>query len=56
MPSAFMVSGWLINPTFDIQGPKSWPQNTIQYEGHTSVIITDTSLEWLENKRNKSKP
>ncbi len=27
-----------------------------QYEGHPSDIVTDISLEWLKNKRDKSKP
>jgi uncharacterized sulfatase len=26
------------------------------YEGHSSDVITDISLDWLENKRNKEKP
>ena len=27
-----------------------------QYEGHSSDVIADLSLEWLKNKRDKSKP
>ncbi len=30
--------------------------NATQYEGHSSDIITDISLDWLMNKRDKSKP
>lgn len=30
--------------------------NATQYEGHSSDVITDISLDWLKNKRNKSKP
>ncbi|MFR9522382.1 MAG: sulfatase [Rikenellaceae bacterium] len=26
------------------------------YEGHSSDVVTDISLDWLENKRDKSKP
>ncbi|MBK3517508.1 sulfatase family protein [Carboxylicivirga marina] len=31
-----------------------WPGK--QYEGHSSDVITDLSLEWLKNKRDKDKP
>ncbi|MGB2128087.1 MAG: sulfatase family protein [Flavicella sp.] len=30
--------------------------NATTYEGHSSDVITDKSLEWLESKRDKSKP
>ena len=30
--------------------------NVTQYEGHSSDIITDISLDWLKNKRDSSKP
>lgn len=30
--------------------------NATTYEGHSSDVITDISLEWLKNKRDKSKP
>jgi len=30
--------------------------NLIEYEGHSSDVITDISLNWLKNKRNKNKP
>ncbi len=30
--------------------------NVTQYKGHSSDIITDISLEWLKDKRDKSKP
>ncbi|WP_344788149.1 sulfatase [Postechiella marina] len=29
---------------------------TTKYEGHSSDIVTDRSIEWLKNKRDKSKP
>ncbi|TYA65930.1 sulfatase family protein [Seonamhaeicola marinus] len=44
------------NPSFIVQGEKPWPQNTIQTEGHSSDMITDISLDWLKNKRDKNKP
>lgn len=30
--------------------------NATQYKGHSSDVITDISLDWLANKRDKSKP
>ena len=30
--------------------------NATTYEGHSSDVITDISLDWLENKRDKTKP
>lgn len=30
--------------------------NTTQYEGHSSDVITDISLDWLKNKRDKTQP
>ena len=45
------------NPDFRIQGPKPWPKNVISKKGsHSSDAITDISLEWLKNKRDKNKP
>ncbi len=44
------------NPSFRVRGDKAWPENVVNFEGHSSDRITDISLEWLENKRDKSKP
>lgn len=45
------------NPDFRIRGNKPWPENTITKTGmHSSDAITDISLEWLKNKRDKSRP
>lgn len=30
--------------------------NATNYEGHSSDVLTDISLEWLKNKRDKSRP
>ncbi|WP_010135279.1 sulfatase family protein [Ochrovirga pacifica] len=30
--------------------------NATQYQGHSSDVITDLSLDWLKNKRDKNKP
>lgn len=43
------------NPDFRERGDKEWPNNTIHKEGHSSDVITDLSLAWLE-KRDKTKP
>ena len=45
------------DPQFRIRGPKPWGKNTIDFEGkHVTDVITDLSIEWLEHKRDKSKP
>lgn len=49
--------GKYYNPDFRIQGDKPWPENVIQKKGmHSSDAITDLSLEWLKDKRDKRKP
>ena len=49
--------GKYFNPEFRIRGDKVWPMNSIKKKGlHSSDAITDISLDWLENKRDKSKP
>lgn len=49
--------GKYFNPSFQVRGTKPWPENLIQVQGkHSSDAITDLSLEWLRNGRNKSKP
>ena len=48
--------GTYYDPQFRVQGPKPWPQNTIQTKGHSSDRITDLTLDWLKNKRDKKKP
>ncbi len=44
------------NPSFITQGDKPWPENTIETKGHSSDMITDISLDWIKNKRDKNKP
>ncbi|MEM9702785.1 MAG: sulfatase-like hydrolase/transferase, partial [Planctomycetota bacterium] len=45
------------NPTFRVRGQKPWPQNTFQlnrYDGvHSSEAVTELSLRWLKNRRNR---
>jgi len=52
----FPVQGKYHNPKFRIQGPKPWPQNTIQRKGHSSDNVANLTLDWLKNKREKGKP
>ena len=50
--------GSYFNPTFLTNSlkDKTWPENQIQMIGHSTKIITDLTLDWLKNKRDKSKP
>ena len=43
------------NPTTRDKAKGEWPENTIQHTGHSSDVITDISLNWLEN-RDKTTP
>lgn len=53
--------GKYFNPTFRIRGEAPWPENTLRpsdhsYDSlHSSDVITDLSIAWLE-KRTKDKP
>lgn len=49
------VQGKYFDPTFRVRGDKPWPENTVEYEGHSTDIITDLTLEWL-NGRDTDKP
>jgi N-acetylglucosamine-6-sulfatase len=45
------------NPEFRIRGEKPWPKNLIKFDGmHSSDAITDQTLKWLKEGRDKSKP
>lgn len=45
------------NPSFLIRGDRPWPGNVIRKDGfHSSDAITDISLDWLKNGRDRSKP
>ena len=48
--------GKYFDPDFRVRGDKKWPENMIRKEGHSSDVITDISLDWLQNKRDKTKP
>ncbi len=47
--------GAYFNPTLISQGDKNWPQNKKKYEGHSTDVITEISIEWLKN-RDKERP
>lgn len=49
--------GKFFNTEFRTQGDKPWPRNTVVHKGeHSSDAITDSTLDWFKNKRDKSKP
>ncbi len=48
--------GSYFDPEFRVQGDKEWPENILKKEGHSSDCITDMTLDWLKNKRDKNKP
>ncbi|MCB1226747.1 MAG: sulfatase [Verrucomicrobiales bacterium] len=47
--------GKYFDPEFRIRGDQPWPKNTVSYEGHSSDVITDVTLDWLKH-RDKTKP
>lgn len=48
--------GKYFNPLFRTQGDKPWPNNTLKKKGHSSDVITDLTIDWLKNKREKDQP
>jgi len=49
--------GKYFDPEFRVRGSMEWPENVMKKEGmHSSDAITDISLDWLRNRRDKSKP
>ena len=48
--------GSYFNPKFRVRGERQWRENIIQLEGHSSDCITDITLDWLQNVRDKNKP
>jgi len=48
--------GRYFDPDFRIRGDSAWGKNVIHKTGHSSDMITDISLDWLENNRDKNKP
>jgi len=53
----FPGQGEYFNPTFRVQGPQPWPQNTVKKDGqHSSDAVTDISLEWLSKGWDRKRP
>ncbi len=45
------------DPEFRVRGDQPWPRNLIKKDGmHSSDAITDITLEWLKEGRDKTKP
>ncbi len=44
------------DPDFRVRGEQAWPNNEISFKGHSSDMITNITLEWLDNIRDKGKP
>ncbi|MEZ6136740.1 MAG: sulfatase [Pirellulaceae bacterium] len=45
------------NPEFRIRGDKPWGKNLVKFDGmHVTDAITDITLKWLKEDRDKSKP
>lgn len=47
--------GKYFDPDFIVRGNQPWPKNTIQRQGHSTDVITDLTLDWLE-QRDTTKP
>lgn len=48
--------GQYFDPTFLVRGDKKFGKNVIETKGHSSDVIADLGIDWLANKRDKSKP
>ncbi len=44
------VQGKYFDPEFREKGKGTWPDNLVTHKGHSSDVITDLTLEWLENR------
>jgi uncharacterized sulfatase len=49
------VQGKYFNPQFREKGKGNWPNNLVKHNGHSSDVITDVTIDYLES-RDKSKP
>lgn len=48
--------GEYFDPVFNLKSEKPWPNSVINTKGHSSDVVTDITIDWLKNKRDKSKP
>ncbi len=51
----FPGQGEYFDPEFNEKGKGEWPKNIVKTKGHSSDIVTDESIKYLEG-RDKSKP
>ena len=47
------MQGTYFNPTFRVRGEKPWPANETKYQGHSSDIVTNLTIDWLKQRNNK---
>jgi len=47
--------GRYFDPIFRTRGKHNWPENEVEIKGHSSDVVTDLSIKWL-NERNTAKP
>ena len=45
------MQGTYFDPTFRVRGAEEWPKNETKYQGHSSDIITNLSIDWLKNRK-----
>jgi arylsulfatase A-like enzyme len=49
------LQGKYFDPVFRVRGEQAWPQNETRYQGHSSDVVTDISINWLKS-RSSDKP
>ncbi|SIT02955.1 Arylsulfatase A [Zobellia uliginosa] len=52
----FPLQGTYFDPEFRAKDKGKWPDNTVQYKGHSSDVVTDQALNWVHNRKNPEKP
>ncbi|NQU23737.1 MAG: sulfatase [Candidatus Nealsonbacteria bacterium] len=49
--------GQYYDPVFRVQGDNAWPRNVVKHDGqHSSDAITDSTLHWLKDEWDRSRP
>lgn len=58
--AVFPGQGSYFNPILNVKGQGEWPKNEKRFAGydskHSSDVVTDISLQWLKNRKEKDKP
>lgn len=52
----FPVQGTYFDPVFREKGKGNWPNNEVSSKGHSSDIVTDDAIDWLEKREATKKP